>query len=460
MEWDILVIGAGPAGMSAALEALRFDLRVIVIDRQQEAGGQIFRQVGSAPEQALSSLGKDYTRGKKLVEDFMTSGAVFQPETQLWHIVPGMAYVRTPEGCSVIRARHIIIATGGMERPAPVSGWTKPGVLGVGAADTLLKSSGTLPDGPVIICGNGPLILQAVEHFNMFKIPVAGVVLTSSTSAPVKALLKAYHSFSRPLYALHGANLGIKMLLRNKIFTNASSLAISGEEGDFTLSFEQGAKRRTLKGAAVLLHEGVVPETRITRLARMRHIWDEQQRYWHAESSIWGDTNVNGISVAGDCAGVLGADAAMASGHLSGLEAAKLLGRLTVAERAKQGASALGIYRRCLSMQEYTGAIFTPRLSAVDIPDDATVCRCEGLTAGELRKWISAGCWSLDALKAQSRCGMGTCQGRMCSPAAAELIANAYGIPLEALPQYHAQFPLTPVSFGELADMHMPPSTL
>lgn len=461
MEWDGVIIGAGPAGMSAAITASRLGLRVAVIDRQQAPGGQIFRNVHAAPRARLEALGKDYARGKNLTTLFFASSAEFMPETTAWHLVPGRVYVSGGGKSRVLLTKQIIIATGGMERPLPVPGWTLPGVLGVGAADTLLKSGGMLPDGPVIFYGNGPLILQAAEHYNRFRIPVAGIALTNGIGTTAKAGLKAPLALARPLYTARGVKLGMLMLARNRLFPAARKAAIEKTRNGFALSFTGlGGRKKRLEGAAVLLHAGVVSETRITRLARCRHVWDARNRYWHAASDVWGATGVTGIGVAGDCAGVLGADASIASGALAALDAARLTGRLTLDERNRLDVKHQRDRLRCVVMQDFLGGIFAPDANLADYPDETVVCRCEGLTAGVLRQTILSGCFSEDGLKAQSRCGMGACQGRMCSAAAAELIANAQGIPLERLPEYHAQFPLVPLSMGELATMDMPPAGL
>ena len=174
-QWDIVIIGAGPAGMSAALQATRHGLSVLVLDRQAEPGGQIFRSAGSASADKRKQIGADYARGEALVREFRQSPATFLGGANVWHLAPGRAYVSHQGTSHVMQARQLLIATGAMERPVPLPGWTLPGVLGAGAADVLLKSASMLPEGPVVLCGNGPLILQTVVHLKHFGIPIAGV---------------------------------------------------------------------------------------------------------------------------------------------------------------------------------------------------------------------------------------------------------------------------------------------
>ena len=166
------------------------------------------------------------------------------------------------------------------------------------------------------------------------------------------------------------------------------------------------------------------------------------------------------IVLAGDSAGVRGADAAIASGEAVALDICRELGALTLETRDRLAKAALFRLYRCDAMQPFMETFFAPSPSALLPADDAVVCRCEELTAGELRRTIEAGCYSPDGLKSQARPGMGTCQGRMCSAAVAEMIAHAHGLPIETLPPYHAQPPLFPLPLEELASMSIPPEGL
>lgn len=461
MSWDLIIIGAGPAGMAAAVAASQQNLRVVVVERKAQPGGQIFCNIGNMHEAGLKAIGPDYARGKELVTRFTGAPIELIAEAQVWHLTSGRVYISCKGRSSVLLGKKILIATGGMERPTPVPGWTLPHVMGAGAVDILLKSSGSLPEGPVIICGCGPLILQAAEHCNRLHIPVSGIVLTSRFGDALKASARTLHALARPVYTAKGGQMGLRMLARNKVYIGARHLRISQSGGGLALSFSSAfGKPQQLDGACVLLHGGVVTEPRITNLARCRHAWNTRQQYWHVETDVWGNTSVDDISAAGDCATVLGADASMARGELAALDIARQLKRLGLDERDRLAKNPLGVLRRCKAAQPFMDALFPHTMSCADTPDETVICRCEGLSAGELRKVIRDGCYSPDSVKAQSRSGMGTCQGRMCSSSVAELIAKEHEIPLEQLPPYHAQFPLTPLSLAELTDMTIPSAGL
>lgn len=455
---DLVIIGAGPAGMSAAIEARKHGLDVLVLDRQPEPGGQIYKSLGSAPANRRAFLGKDYTEGLELVRQFAACGAEFVPQANVWAIAPNKICVSHEGKSHMLTPRHILMATGGMERPVPVPGWTEPGVLGAGAADVLLKSEGLVPEGPVILCGNGPLLLQSAVHLAELKVPMAGIVFTGRMTAPLAALPHMPGALLRPAYLTHGMLMGMKTLFSGaKSYFQASNLRIAKEGKTFTVTFTSLGKSRSLQGTTVLLHEGVVSENRITRLARCRHTWNAQQRYWHVDADDWGVTSRDGLFVAGDCAGIYGVAAAQAKGKLAALHIACLSGVLTIAQRNHAASSARRTLFRCKSLQPFMDHVFAPVPENLQPADEAIVCRCEELTAAELRQTIQAGVFSQDGLKAQARPGMGMCQGRMCSLPVAEMIAQLHGIPLERLDPYHAQAPLAPLSFKELAEMDVPP---
>lgn len=455
--WDVIIVGAGPAGMCAAIETARQGLHTLVLDRQTEPGGQIFKSIGSS---ALAhSLGSDYSSGLPLVEEFKSCGATFLPSANVWDIAPDRVYFSIPGHSRCMTARQVVLATGAMERPVPLPGWTLPGVMGSGASDILLKSASLLPQGPVVLCGNGPLILQAAVHMHHFKVPVAAVLFTGRLSNMLRAMKHMKGALSRPGYFLHGVSMAAQTFFKQKCVFAVRDLKIEQAEPenlriDFTAL---GGSKKSLSASTVLLHEGVISESRITRLARCRHTWDERQRYWHVSADEWGQTSVPGIRTAGDVACVRGAVAAQSEGRLVGLDICHELGRLDMTSRNRRAEIHMRSVRQCRALQPFLDEYFAPTPSLLQPTDDAVVCRCEELTAQELQQAIKQGCFSPDGLKAQARPGMGTCQGRMCGQAVAEMIAHTQGLPLDQLPQYTAQPPLFPLNLGELADMPMPP---
>ncbi len=462
MEWDIIVIGAGPAGMAAAIEASKYHCKVLVLDRQPEAGGQIYHRLYSASQELCNALGKDYSGGKELIQQFYNSNITFMPNTSVWNLEKGKVYASHNGTSHVFLTRHILIATGAMERPMPIEGWNLPNVLGVGAADILLKSASLLPKGPVIVCGNGPLVLQIINHLKHFNIPLAGLVLTSDIKQTFSAIPKFPKALLRPLYLAKGMSMALSPMLSKSTYFSGKNLCIQKKNSNLELSFTTGNKKKShiLQGSHILIHEGIIPETRITSLARLQHVWHEKQRSWQVKTDIFGRTNQQNISVAGDCAYVNGADASIMRGQLAGLDIACQCGKIDQITRDKKAKSLKCKLFRFTAMQDFLDIAFSPNMENIKPSDSTVICRCENITAGSLREAIQDGTYSLAGLKSQTRCGMGNCQGRMCITSAAELIAQVHGISLDKINQYNAQIPLTPISLGEIAKIHLPPSGL
>jgi len=156
---DIAIIGAGPAGMAAAIAARKHGASVVLLDEQPAAGGQIYRGVTDAPASRLDILGPDYGAGAALARDFSASGARHATGAAVWQVTPERQLHYLQDGAvRSVQAGCVLLCTGAMERPFPIPGWTLPGVLTAGAAQILLKGSGMAPTQPVVLAGCGPLL--------------------------------------------------------------------------------------------------------------------------------------------------------------------------------------------------------------------------------------------------------------------------------------------------------------
>src|SRR5215467_510073 len=168
--YDVAVIGGGPAGLTAASIGARHALATVLFDEQPTLGGQIYRGVDKSSAFRSRIVGGEYRRGVALIEALRQSGATVVSDASVWAIERrsdepqgffdvGVAYGSTSvREVRFVQARAIILATGALERPFPIPGWTLPGVMTVGAAQTLLKSSGLVPQGSVVLAGLGPLL--------------------------------------------------------------------------------------------------------------------------------------------------------------------------------------------------------------------------------------------------------------------------------------------------------------
>jgi NADPH-dependent 2,4-dienoyl-CoA reductase/sulfur reductase-like enzyme len=453
---DVLIVGAGPAGMSAAVVARRYGLDVLVVDEQATPGGQIWRGVEAAAGTSRAAiLGKSYEEGLATVSRFRASAAAYEPETQVWHVEPGpRAFVTRNGTTSSIDAGCLLLATGAQERPAPFPGWTLPGVMTVGAAQIVLKASGQIPAEPVWIAGNGPLSLLYATQLLKSGGRIAGFLsttLSSGTAVTVPKLAAA--AFSAPGDLLKG--LGWIAALRRRIpyFRHVTEIeAIGGEALERLRYITADGKATTVEARLLLVHEGVVPTIHPTLALGCQHRWNVDQDSFAPELDIWGETSVAGVFVAGDGAGIGGATAACLRGEIAALRIASRVGRLTNTETDALAQPIRRALKRALATRPFLDALYRPRPSVFVPADETIACRCEEVSVASIRGQVSAGRRpGPNQVKACTRAGMGPCQGRQCNYTVAHVLAAAEGRGVPDVGLYRVRPPLKPITLGELA---------
>ena len=457
-HYDLVIVGAGPAGLAAAVTARTFGLTTLVLDEQAEPGGQIYRAIEQARDDNAPVLGKDYFQGLSLVQQFRQSGADYRPKAAIWDIGRDLKVGYLADGrARQVGARHLLIAAGAMERPVPIPGWTLPGVMGAAAADILFKSCDMIPQGPVVLAGSGPLQLLVACHLIDNGVDVAGMVETNGFCSYLKALPHLPGALRVPHYLLKG--LGMRRKVKRAgvpIYQRATSLRVEGNTEAEALTFEVGGKPQRLAAAVILLHEGIVPNLQFTRLLGCRHVWYPRQRYWKPVLDEWGQTSVTGVSVAGDAAGIHGAKIAETAGHLAAIDISFSLQVISEQERSWAAAPLRRDLSREMAFRPFLDTLFPPAGEALVPPDEETlVCRCEELTVGQIRKAVSQGGLSPAMVKAYTRTGMGPCQGRMCGLTLAEIIGDCRQIEPDGVGYLHVRPPLKPISLGQLAELEL-----
>ncbi|WP_287814313.1 FAD-dependent oxidoreductase, partial [Achromobacter sp.] len=330
-EFDVVVIGAGPAGMSAAIGLRTQGLTVLVVDEQPAPGGQIWRAVEAVAATPTGRLlGDEYRAGAGLAERFRACGAFYEPDTQVWQIEPDWHVYMTRQGrAEVVRAVRVVLALGAQERPAPFPGWTLPGVLTVGAAQILLKTSRQVPADPVWVAGSGPLPLLYMAQLLRAGGKVAGWLDTSPPGGWRRALpwlgdaLAAWGDVSKGLAWLREIRAaGVKRV------RGVTALRALGDGQLREIEYTAGGVTARAPASVLLSHEGVVPSIHMTRALECAHSWNPQQACLAPDLDAWGQTSRPGIYVAGDGAGIGGAQAACVRGELVAAGLALHAGRL------------------------------------------------------------------------------------------------------------------------------------
>ncbi|MFL9892290.1 FAD-dependent oxidoreductase [Paraburkholderia sp. RL17-381-BIF-C] len=453
-ERRIVIVGAGPAGVRAAETLVAAGVKPIVIDENARWGGQIYRQ---------PPANGGFERSKKTLYGFeahkadalhSTMAALlphldYRPDTLAWACEAG--HLDTLHAGRELRVpfSHLIIASGAADRVLPVPGWTLPGVYTLGAAQVALKAQGCAIGRRVVLAGTGPLLYLVAYQYVKAGAHVVAVLDTSPLAQQIAAapkLARLPSTFAKGLYYV-----GWLKTRGVRIERDVRLLGIRGVDGVESLEWRaarNGSATETIACDAVGVSFGLKPETQLADLAGCRFRFDATNRCWLPEVDAAGRSSVRGLYLAGDGAGIAGADAAELAGRRAALA---LLDDLGIAHPRGPGmpdaASIERSLKRIAVFREGIETAFAPPAKcASQWPDDMTVCRCEEIDAGTLRRCIRGGeANEINRLKALTRVGMGRCQGRMCGEAALTLLAEETGKPLEAVGRLRSQPPVKPI---------------
>jgi NADPH-dependent 2,4-dienoyl-CoA reductase/sulfur reductase-like enzyme len=450
---DVVVVGAGAAGMAGAVALAGLGLQVVLLDEQGSPGGQIYRGITLAPLSRRDLLGPDYAHGNVLAQALASSSVRYEQGAAVWQVTRDhqVSYLRDGR-LHTLQAKAVLLATGAMERPFPIPGWTLPGVMSAGAAQILLKSAGLAPSEPVVLAGCGPLLYLLGWQYLRAGVPIKALVDTTRPEDYWRARRHLFAALRAWPYLRKGLEL-MRSLRSARIphYTAVEQLAVEGDEAATALTFTVAGKAQRIDSRCVLLHQGVVPNIQFSQSLRARHYWDADQLCFSPVVDAWGELDVPGIFAAGDGAGIGGAQAAALQGELAGLGIAQRLAAIEPGQRDQRAATLRERLALNLRIRPFLDALYQPREENRIPADDVMVCRCEEVTAGDLRKFVALGCAGPNQAKSFGRCGMGPCQGRMCGLTVTEVIAKARGVTAEEVGYYRIRPPIKPITLGELA---------
>jgi len=440
--------------MATAATAAEAGLSVCVLDEQPHAGGQIYRDVERVAALRGDILGKDYTRGATLTAGLRHAAITHLSGAVVWAIEHAFRISFTQGGAAAqIAAERVLLATGALERPMPLPGWTLPGVMTAGAGQILLKQSGVLAQSAVLV-GSGPLLYLIAAQMVRAGVPPVAMVETQTLDDLIRAARHLGGALRGWRYLLKGARMLTEITsARVPRHTGATGIAIAGESRTEAVTFTSKGRAHRIPCDTVFLHHGVVPNTQAARSLGVSHIWDRAQSCFVPSVDDWGQSDVAGVFIAGDSAGIGGANVAESAGRMTALKVAEELGRLSATERDRQAAPLRSARNKDLAARPFLDRAYPPHAAAV-APDDATViCRCEEVTAGDIRRYAALGCLGPNQAKAFGRAGMGPCQGRYCGLSVSVILAQANGLTPDATGYYRIRPPIKPVTLGELASL-------
>jgi NADPH-dependent 2,4-dienoyl-CoA reductase/sulfur reductase-like enzyme len=455
-----VIVGAGPAGMRAAQTLVAHGLRPVVIDEAARAGGQIYRR---PPAGFMRSPGQLYgfEAGRATAVhgafDALAGAIDYRPQTLVWNAQPGLLDLmdNTTQAAVSLPWHDLIVATGATDRVLPFPGWTLPGVYSLGGSQVALKFQGCTIGRRVVLAGSGPLLYLVAYQYMRAGASVAAVLDSSSLADRIRALpamLRQPAVLAKGLYYMawlagHGVPLR----------SHARVLRVDGDQRVQSLVWRHENMQGDGRGAAgpeqriecdaVGFGYALRSETQLADLLGCQFAYDAIARAHLPLRDSAGRSSVAGVYLAGDGAGIMGADAAELAGDRAALGLLQQRGIATDPARAAVIEAQLGKiagFRRGLEQ-----AFPFPTQWAARASDDLVVCRCENITAGELRSAVrDCGATEMNRLKALTRVGMGRCQGRMCGVAAAEILADAARVPLAEVGRLRGQAPLKPIPLG------------
>lgn len=458
---DVAVVGGGPAGIGAALAAAESGAAVLLIDEHARPAGQYFKGPAEGFE---PGRGKDQERIRTLRSELAGHDVEVFSDAVVWGIFDRRNIMVVHEGRSeLVQAGAVVLATGAYDRPVPFPGWTLPGVMTAGAAQTFVKAQRVLPGKRILLAGAGPFLLPVARGLAEAGAEVILVEATSSTAwlglgpaaAGVPALIGEAVGYARAL-----RRLGVRRYSSHKIVRAigdgaVSAAVISRVDGDWRAV---PGTERTLDVDAIATGYGFVPSTELAESVGLSLRFDPYAQTWFVETDDDMETSEPGVFAAGEITGIAGSDVAFLEGRLAGIGAAshaRAIGPAEAADRRRaERRSGLRARHRFAAALNRT---FRPRPGLWDgLADDVVVCRCEEVTAGEIRERVRNGCTSPKALKDWTRAGMGLCQGRVCSGSVARLIAEGLEKPLESVPRGTIRPPVKPVPIDVLASTELP----
>jgi NADPH-dependent 2,4-dienoyl-CoA reductase/sulfur reductase-like enzyme len=459
---DIAIVGAGPAGLSAALAAAEAGARVVVIDEYVKPGGQYFRQPQAKFTHVNEDvLGKSYQASKPVIAAASRHPNIeIKTSTLVWGAFDdGVIEIEHDNLCERVISQRIVVATGGYERPIPFRGWTLPGVTTAGAAQTMLKAQFVLPGRRILMSGTGAFQLPVATQ--LLKAGANIVEILECLSMP--AFFRPFPQPWRHLDKLLEAQGYFATLLSHRVPLRYGQVVVEArgdgavEEAVVAPVDKDGRPRlqdsRTIAVDSILTNFGFIPGLQLARLLGCATQWDPVGTCWVVACDAEQRSSLPHVLVAGEVTGIAGHRVAMAEGTIAGLRAAADLNLLSASEFDERARASQRQRERHQSFADHLKRSFAPLPGLYEaIADETIICRCEEVTAGQVR--ALAGEWkgSLRAIKQCTRAGMGQCQGRICEATVVRLAASASGRTLEDVGRDTARPHIKPVSLSALAE--------
>ena len=467
MSIDLVVVGAGPAGIQAAAEASRNGMKVVLIDNNLLPGGQYYKQL---PEEFKSEFETGLQKeGIELLKKAKLDLVTYYADTLVWGAFPlegsdgWLLGVYGPEAPRQIETRAVILASGAYDTPVPFPGWTLPGVMTAGAGQIMVKNQHISPGQRVVVAGSGPLHLSLAAYLVHAGVKVVGFYHTPVTLGDAInhipsawgqwERLKEGYSYWR---TLSKAGVPIKIgwgVVRAIGEEEIEEVVIGRLDSEWNVI---AGTEKYISADALIVWNGLLCNNGLSRMIGCKHIIDPRMGGVLPIRDDSMQTTSANFYVIGDAAMIGGVALAKVEGQIAGISAAWRAGLVSEVNMKKQLAQLKPALRREGRFANMFGDLFTPRSGMQNLPaEDTVICRCEEVTLGDIREAVNRGARSVNEVKMLTRSGMGNCQGRMCEMRVAQTILALVKDPdlsLEDVGSYTTRPPLHPLPVSVLAE--------
>lgn len=465
-KYNIIIVGSGFSGITAAEILADHNLSILLIDENIHFGGQLLRKIpeelGEYPAYKPEKIKR---AGFNFVDKVKNKKITLMNKTILLGVYENneilIEYNR--EQTFSLKYDVLLFATGARERFLPFKGWTLPGVYSTGMLQVLIKSSGVLPARKILLAGSGLFLFAAAYEFLKNGGELLGIMEQSPFWNKIKFFPQIFHQFSkfaeggRYLSKIYFSRVPVKYqrhIIEARGDTSLEEVVIGklDKKGELI----QGSEK-TYRTEALVTGYGFVPNIEAPQLAGCALEYARDKGGWIVSVSDRMETSIEGILAAGEITGVGGAQKSLTEGKIAAYTILEKLGIEDEKKLAPLFKKLTKERKHHLSFVKCFNSLYGIKPKTIlEIPDDTIVCRCENIDMKSIKNAVQTGksCHDPNSLKVSTRCTMGQCQGRICSPVIYDLLHTLCDNSPEEIGLFSVRPPLKPVSVKALGNLH------